>query len=117
MTRTTEKLLKDAEEAIETGELDYTIRLDGTKTVNGQDLVAELSAKLREREWMDIESYDKEMSEEVLLCNLNNENATWFGYWERTCGHFTRSDLGSPTHWQTIALPTQEGAIEDEEVR
>jgi len=48
--RTTEELLKDAEEAIETSELDYSICLDGVKVVNGEKLVAEMAAKLRESE-------------------------------------------------------------------
>ena len=38
MPRNTEELLKDAEEAIATNELDYSICLDGGTVVNGQKL-------------------------------------------------------------------------------
>ena len=68
------ELIKEAEEAISTQELDYSICLDGGKVVNSQKLVERLTEALKEQQQvMDSEELVEKVAGAIRLVDLHGE--------------------------------------------
>lgn len=125
MPKTTEALLKDAKEEVDTiraalESLGY-LRIEEDKGAELMKLIAELSAKLREREWQDISGILPEEDVRIIGCIipkitkaghevgcydvriLSTHEDKWNGWvWHRENG-----DCFFPTHFKPFPTPPQ----------